>query len=156
MKSRFFKYSTSIGSFSFSPLDEHETTIQSSNATKIKRLFFRSIITSIAENKPLLYQCLTTSKFKYFPLRLIPRPFLSDAKRRLFRAFPEFHFRDESHLDSHGVQHLENGFKTRLAVCPMARRNSAGSSDSLAKIGEICIKSENLHFFGGKNATLMH
>ena len=72
-------------------------------------------------------------KGKIFPikLRLIPRSFVSDAKICLFVAFPEFHFRDKRHLDSHGVQHLENGFKTLLAMCPIARRNSAESSDWL-------------------------
>lgn len=72
-------------------------------------------------------------KGKIFPikLRLIPRSFLSNARFRLFAALSKFHFRDKRHLDSHGVQHLENGFETRLAVCLMARRNSAGSSDSL-------------------------
>ena len=89
-------------------------------------------------------------------LHPISRPFLCNAKFFLFAALSEFHFRDKRHLDSHGVQHLENGFKARLAVCPMARRNSAGSSDLLTKIGEIYVKSANFHFFGGKNATLMH
>lgn len=48
-------------------------------------------------------------------LHLIPRSFLSDAKSCLFSALSKFHFRDKCHLDSHGVQHLENGFKTRMS-----------------------------------------
>ncbi len=36
-------------------------------------------------------------------LHPISRPFLSDAKICLFAAFPEFHFRDKRHLDSHDV-----------------------------------------------------
>jgi hypothetical protein len=97
-------------------------------------------------------------KGKIFPIKLhfISHSLFGDAKFCLFAAFSEFHFRDKRHLDSHGVQHLENGFKARLAVCPMARRNSAGSSDLLTKIGKIYVKSANFHFFGGKNATLMH
>lgn len=96
-------------------------------------------------------------KGKIFPIKLHPisRPFLCNAKCCLFAAFSEPHFRDKRHLDSHGVQHLENCFKARLAVWPMARRNSAGSSDLLTKIGKIYVKLANFHFFGGKSATLM-
>ena len=47
-------------------------------------------------------------------LHLIPRPFLRNAKFRLPAAFSEFHFRDERHLNSHGVQHLENCFEARM------------------------------------------
>ena len=55
-------------------------------------------------------------KGKIFPIKLhlVPGSFFGDAKFFLFGAFPEFHFRDKRHLDSHGVQYLENGFETRM------------------------------------------
>ena len=55
-------------------------------------------------------------KGKIFPIKLhlVPGSFFGDAKFFLFDTLSEFHFRDKRHLDSHGVQHLENGFKARV------------------------------------------